>query len=211
MIETVILDWSGVVSDDWVATFKTVNDVLEVRGHQRISEKEFRDLYELPWMNFYKKLKVDVTIEEEYELWAKLLPKYFGDIKAFPFSKQAFEYLKSEGKKIIIFSSANQEFVEKEAKEYGFLDNIHYIDASNHNKLEKIDALLETHEIEKEKTIYVGDMVHDVDTANAAGITSVAVLSGYDSKEKLEKAKPDYIIEDIGKLDTLLEKLDGEK
>ena len=210
MINTVILDWSGVVSDDWLATFKTANDVLEVRGHRRISEKEFKDLYELPWMNFYKKLKVEVTVEEEYKLWAKLLPKYFEDIKAFPFSKQAFEYLKSKRKKIIIFSAANQEFVEKEAKEYGFFDKIHYIDASNHNKLEKIDALVEAHEIEKEKTIYVGDMVHDVDTANAAGITSIAVLSGYDTKEKLENANPDYIIEDLGELDLLLEKLDGE-
>ena len=29
MIKTIILDWSGVVSDDWIATFKTSNDVLE--------------------------------------------------------------------------------------------------------------------------------------------------------------------------------------
>ena len=211
MITTVILDWSGVVSDDWATTFKTANDVLEARGHERISKEKFKELYELPFINFYKKIGLEIDIKEEYGLWAKFFPKYFEDVNAFPFAKQAFDYLKSNGKKVIIFSASNQEFVEKEAKEYGFFDDIYHIDASNHNKLEKIDALVEAHEIEKDKTVYVGDMVHDIDTANSAGITSVAVLSGYDSKEKLEKAKPSYIIESIGELGMLLEKLDGEK
>ena len=69
MINTVIFDWSGVLSDDWLATFKTSNDVLEVRGHERLSEEKFRELYELPWVNFYKKLGIGVGIKEEYELW----------------------------------------------------------------------------------------------------------------------------------------------
>ena len=65
MIKAVILDWSGVVSDDWNATFATSNDVLKERGFKPVSEKEFRELYELPWIRFYEKQGISVNPKDE--------------------------------------------------------------------------------------------------------------------------------------------------
>jgi len=209
MIKTVILDWSGVVSDDWLVTFKTANDVLEEYGQPRMSMERFKELYEQPWMRFYKKLKIEVNPNRERQLWGKYFPKNSETLKPFSCAKPALEWLKEKGLKTIVLSSLNQELLEKEVIDYGFQDMIDYVDASNEDKGEKIDALLESHKAEKESTIYVGDMVHDVETANGAGIKSVAVLSGYDKKEKLEKAGADYIIEDLGELPALIEKLEG--
>ena len=53
-------------------------------------------------------------------------------------------------------------------------------------------------------------MVHDIETAKLAKVKSIAVLSGYDEKEKLEKAEPDYILQDIGELPALIESLDSD-
>ena len=209
MIETVILDWSGVVSDDLEATFATSNDVLEHWGHSRLTMQKFRELYELPWMRFYEKLGMQVNMEKEYELWEKIFPKHFGKIKSFPCSKKVLQWLKQNGKKVMVFSSHCQKLVEQEIEDYGFQGLIDHVDASNEDKREKIDALLKRHEIETKTTIYVGDMVHDVETAKQAGIRSVAVLCGYDSKEKLEKAGPGFIIKDLGELPGLVEKIEG--
>ena len=46
-------------------------------------------------------------------------------------------------------------------------------------------------------------MGHDVDTARHAGITSIAVLTGYDSAAKLERFRPDLMVRDLERLDFL--------
>lgn len=210
MVNAVILDWSGVVSDDWQVTFATTNDVLEEMGYKRLPEKRFKKLYELPWMRFYEKQGIEVDVEREYKQWERLFPKHYDKVGAFPFAKQTLQWLKENEKKVLVFSSHSQKLLEKEMKDYGFSGLIDFIDASNEDKREKIDALIERHLIERESTLFVGDMVHDIETAKQAGIKSVAVLSGYDGREKLEKAKPDFIIKDLGELPALIEKIEGE-
>lgn len=54
------------------------------------------------------------------------------------------------------------------------------------------------------QTLVVGDTINDILAARAAGAISVSVTSGVDPKEKLLKEKPDYLIETIADLVTLL-------
>ncbi len=210
MIKAVIFDWSGVLSDDWEATVATENEVLEHYGHRRLGEKEFRHLYELPWVNFYKKLWIEMDIVKEEKLWHEIFPKHAHLLKPLPKAKKTLLWLRKKGVKTIVFSSHSHDLVKKEVKEYGFVGLIDEVEGSNYDKREKIWALVERHEIERKSTLYVGDMCHDIETARMAGIRSVAVLGGYDSREKLEKEKPDFIIGGVGELPKLIEKLDGE-
>ena len=52
--------------------------------------------------------------------------------------------------------------------------------------------------------MYVGDMTHDIEAGKEAGVKTVALTWGYQSKEILEKHNPDYIIANISELDKLL-------
>ena len=79
------------------------------------------------------------------------------------------------------------------------------VEAGVHDKRDVVCGLLKKHEVEKESTLYIGDMPHDIDTARYAGIKSVAVLGGFGKKEELEQARPDYIIENISELIKLVE------
>ncbi len=45
--------------------------------------------------------------------------------------------------------------------------------------------------------VYVGDHVHDVEGARAAGITSVSVLTGGSTREQLEEAGTDVVLADL--------------
>ena len=64
-----------------------------------------------------------------------------------------------------------------------------------YSKEEKILHALKSFQMEKEKTFYVGDTVGDIKEARLAGVKTVAVTWGWHSKEKLETASPDYLIE----------------
>ncbi|MBN1941021.1 MAG: HAD family hydrolase [Candidatus Diapherotrites archaeon] len=210
MIETIIFDWNGVLMNDIECIFCATNDRLEMQGHARISRKKFAELYEMPWTNFYKKLGVPVNIEEEYTAWETLYPKYCKKNRLFPKAKETLQKLKQQKIRIIIFSSHNQSLLEEEVKEFGISSYIDVISGSHADKKEKILELVKKNGIKKEAAIYVGDTCHDIETARIVGIRSIGVLGGVDSKEKLEKAKPDFIIKGIGKLPKIIEKLDSE-
>lgn len=53
--------------------------------------------------------------------------------------------------------------------------------------------------------VIVGDSVIDVKAGKAAGITTVAVLTGLYSRAELEKAEPNFIINDISELPEIIE------
>lgn len=47
------------------------------------------------------------------------------------------------------------------------------------------------------ETVYVGDTVYDVEAGRSAGVFTVAVLTGVSSRDELENAYPDIIVEDL--------------
>jgi len=148
-------------------------------------------------------------MDEEYRLWYSLFPKYYHLLKPFPDAKKVLEWMRGNNVKVIILSSHQQDLVNDEIEKYGFKGLIDAVDAGKQDKREKIEEFIAKHGIEKEKAIYVGDMCHDIETARLAGVKSVAVLGGYDSREKLERENPDYIIEGVGELPALIEKISG--
>jgi phosphoglycolate phosphatase-like HAD superfamily hydrolase len=72
------------------------------------------------------------------------------------------------------------------------------------DKREKIREILETHSLNPRETMFVGDMVHDIETARHGGVLDVAVLSGFDRIEKLIPAHPTIIARDIAAVQHLL-------
>lgn len=65
------------------------------------------------------------------------------------------------------------------------------------DKRQKIHELLDTHNLDPVDTMFVGDMVHDIETAQHGGVFSVATLTGYDPPERLAAAKPDLTVSNL--------------
>jgi len=61
-------------------------------------------------------------------------------------------------------------------------------------KLSKLRGLINRHRLPKERTLYFGDTLGDIEACRKAGIRVAAVTWGYNTKEALEAAKPDFLI-----------------
>jgi len=71
------------------------------------------------------------------------------------------------------------------------------LDGAFSEKDEIIKTVIEKNNLDKSKTIMIGDRKHDIAGANNNGIDSIAVLYGYGSKEELEESKPTYICDNV--------------
>ena len=56
------------------------------------------------------------------------------------------------------------------------------------------------------ETLFIGDMQHDIETAQHGGVHSCAVLTGYNTLAQLRAAQPDLIVEHLGELRGQLER-----
>ncbi|OGV72526.1 MAG: hypothetical protein A3K19_32835 [Lentisphaerae bacterium RIFOXYB12_FULL_65_16] len=63
------------------------------------------------------------------------------------------------------------------------------------NKADKLAALAAQLDVSRANVVMVGDGVSDIRAAKAAGVRSVAVTWGYHSRAKLERERPDHIVD----------------
>ena len=75
---------------------------------------------------------------------------------------------------------------------------------------EPVRVALEQLGAQAARAVFVGDSPHDIAAGNAAGVTTVAALWGPFSRETLERASPGYLIEHIGELPALIERITRE-
>ena len=61
-------------------------------------------------------------------------------------------------------------------------------------KKQKLKKFIKKNDLDKNKILYIGDEIRDIQASQSAGIDVLAVTWGFNSKEKLEAYNPTYIV-----------------
>jgi phosphoglycolate phosphatase len=61
-------------------------------------------------------------------------------------------------------------------------------------KVSKLRGLIHKHHLDREQILYFGDTIGDIEACRRAGIMVAAVTWGYNTKEALMAANPDYLV-----------------
>ena len=203
MIKNIIFDWSGTLIDDVSFTYRATMKVFEKIGIENITLEKFKEEFTLPYMDFYKKFKKDADkkiIDGCFDKELDLINKS----KLFPETKEILNFLQQRKIKMIILSSYLQESLEREIKDNDLQNFFLDINGSVHDKTEVVLEIMQKNNFKPAETIYVGDMVHDIDTGKKAEIITVIVSCGYQSKKVLLEKSPDFLIEDLGELKNIV-------
>ena len=202
-IKNIIFDWSGTLSDDFTPVYQASMLVFKKLGREPISKEEYRKEFTLPYMVFWNKYFPKLTKEEGDKLYVEAIHQVDEPI-LYDGVKTELERLKSLGINMIVISSHPHDKLMKEATNYGVQSLFQEINGSIHNKTETIFDILQRNNFDPNQTMYVGDMTHDIDAGKKAGVVTVALGWGYQSKEVLISSNPDHYISDISNLDQLL-------
>lgn len=119
-----------------------------------------------------------------------------------PGVKEILQKLTSKMKKTALITNSNRVFVKAVLKRFGiesFWNKIIAADDGFKNKEEGILSLIKHFNISLSKTVYIGDMVRDIEIARKVGCKIISI-PGWHSREQLEKAHPDYLLSSLGEL-----------
>jgi len=204
MIRNVLLDWSGTLADDLGPVLDATNLIFQHFGKTELTREEFRHHFRLPFSGFYAELLPEATLEGLEVLYERFFAGLQDNVALLPGAREFLDFCAATGRRTFLLSTIKTSHFQAQAARLGVLDAFEHPYVEIMDKREKIREILDTHGLAPEETIFVGDMVHDIETAHHGGVLGVAVLTGFDSLQKLTTANPSVIVQDLRALQLLL-------
>lgn len=204
MIKNILLDWSGTLADDLRPVVKATNAIFRHFGRQELSLEEFRQHFRLPFAGFYAEFIPEATDEGLEVLYERHFSGLHGEVELLPHTREFLDFCKATGRRTFLLSTIKSDHFAEQGGRLGVLNDFEHPYVQIMDKREKIREILATHNLAPEETMFVGDMVHDIETARHGGVLDVAVLTGFDTLEKLTPARPSVIVDNLSVLQRLL-------
>lgn len=190
-IDTVLWDWNGTLLDDVDAAVSGMNDLLSRYGKPLTSRQEYREMIDIPVINYYRKL-FDFEQTPFAELASGFMEGYDRYVQSADLMRGARETLKflhESGVRQIIVSSFHEATLHGYLRRFGIEDYFEAVSGAGNyiseGKIERARALFEKLGICPERTLSVGDMVHDYELSQELGTQCILIPNGQQSEEKL--------------------------
>ncbi|MEW5758769.1 MAG: HAD family hydrolase [Candidatus Omnitrophota bacterium] len=206
----IIFDLDGTLVDAYTAIEKSFNFALSSLGYSKESFDVIKRAVGWGDKNllapFIDKNDLNKALLIYRRHHQKSLLKYS---KVFSGAKSLLQYLKNKKIKLAIATNRPTKFTKILLK---YLNLDKYFDmVLCGDKLRKmkphpeiLQKIMHKLKADKDSTLFVGDMTVDIETAKAAKIDSVAVLTGSSTKKELSALKPNKIIKHVSELKKLL-------
>lgn len=204
LIRNVILDWSGTLVDDLMPVVRTTNHVLETYGLPHVSVDEFRREFSLPIRKFYERRLPNVAQAELERVFLGKYVEHQEDIGLLAHTLEFLKFCRRQQMGVFIASTVDARTYEYQANRLGIASYITKPYIGIEDKTEKIHHILDENRLDRDETLFVGDMEHDIETGKTGGIHTCAVLTGYNHEERLRAMQPDLVCRDLGELQEIL-------
>ena len=191
--DCIFWDWNGTLLDDAQAAWLAVNDMLASRKLPQITLGQYREYIDVPIIRFYERV-MDVSNEDMHSLsveFDSLWAKHLSNNAVSQSVKKLLFDISEKGIKQYIFSSSRNDIINPYLSKYCIKDCFaEVLGASDRfvgSKAERTRDFIVSNGINVEKTLFVGDMVHDFDVATFVGAKAVLVSNGHQSESALLK------------------------
>jgi phosphoglycolate phosphatase-like HAD superfamily hydrolase len=200
-LETILFDWSGTISNDFEPVLNSINYVLRNFEKNEIGAKFLRNNYQANPCDLYTLCGVRADSSRINGLFKENLVKEKPAV-LIDGAKETLQHLHSKGIGMYIVSSHPILSLLGEIERYG-LSHIfpqHKVIGDSANKADSILSL----KLNGSSAI-VGDTHVDIEAGKKLGIKTIAVLSDYESKNKLMNYSPTCLLKSIRELPGILE------
>ncbi len=189
----IIWDYNGTVLDDLDISIVSMNTLLERRSMPLLAgRKEYLAKFGFPVIDYYKKCGFEFSAESFDAVAEEFISVYYRNMES-ALPKEGIvplmEKLCGLGIEQYIVSAAETGWIKRNAQKLGIIKYIKGVVGDDgilaHGKTEYAKRWLDGRKVDPEKCLYIGDTLHDAQTAAALGTGCVLVSYGHCLKSKL--------------------------
>jgi phosphoglycolate phosphatase len=188
----VIWDWNGTLLDDVVLCVDVVNAMLRARGMPEVATEAYRENFDFPVRDYYRKLGFDFLAEPFEALANEYISTYnsrVAECALHPGVTQILEAVSRQGAEQYLLSAHEQRALAEALEHFGiagwFREVVGQSDNHANGKIAAGLALIERLDLDPPRTVLIGDTVHDHEVASALGVDCILVCHGHHSRKRL--------------------------
>lgn len=190
-----LFDWNGTLLDDLNINIEIENLLLRRRGLPELPSKEYYlQSFGFPIIDFYTEIGFDFEKESYTDVATEYAVAYEKRIVTAPLFEDVIpvlEELKRADKKLVIISATEHNLLNEQVKRYGIEGCFSSVLGIENNlgksKVERALQWLSEENASPEDTLFIGDTVHDYETAKAIGCDCVLIPRGHNSEKRLKE------------------------
>ena len=191
--EHIIWDWNGTLLDDAWLCVEIMNSMLAKRRLPALTASRYAEIFDFPVRDYYLRAGFDFTNEPFETLSDEFMAAYNRRKGEAPLQQYAAAMLdrgQAAGIPQSILSAMEQGSLDDMTARHGVREHFTHISGLDnhhaHSKLENGLALIAALGAAPEKTVYIGDTIHDHEVAEAMGVACILIPSGHHSRTRLE-------------------------
>lgn len=180
------------------------NHVMRLYGKPEWERESFRLSFRLPYEEFYAEHIPGVGLDEIETHFREGFAIASDAVPVLPHAENFLNYLKGNESRMFVLTSMCEVAFGEQVDDLSLNHFFEKTYAGVLDKREVIASILTENGLDPERTIFVGDMTHDIETAHYGGIYSAGVLTGYNHRAVLEAVNPSLLFEDLAEFKDLL-------
>jgi phosphoglycolate phosphatase len=213
-IDTILWDWNGTLLNDTSHCIECMNILLKKRGLEELLKERYQEIFTFPVMKYYQSLGFNFS-SERFEIPAEEFIIHYheglGLVPLFDDAVAALSFFKEKRYRQFILSAMQQEALIHSVNARGigdFFKAIHGIeDNLAHGKSSLASEMIKSEGIDPERTVLIGDTLHDAEVALENGLRCILVANGHQSISRLTSID----LPVVDSLQTLIEMLGKEQ
>jgi HAD superfamily hydrolase (TIGR01549 family) len=211
MIKCIVFDLDGTLVKSHKTIYKTTIKTLEkLNLSTSLDEVKFYSLLGHHFADIFSECSLEVPdVEHFINVYKEMYFDFIDDSKMYDNAFLLFEELKLRGVKLGLLTTKGQGQAEKISAHFKFGNYLDVIEGRKNGIAIKPapDQLLKICKelnIDPKNTLMVGDTELDIQCGKSAGAKTCAVSFGYREVEDLKNLNPDYLINDLKEILTII-------
>ncbi len=195
--DAVIWDFNGTLVDDVDLALSSINRMLTRRGLPTVTRDVYRRVFGFPLSNYYAKLGMDLSCETMQGLADEFHEAYLPGLPACGLQEgvvEILEFAARSGARQFVLSALEEVELRRAIAHLGIAGCLAAVYGLDHrlgdSKLERGRQLVRRHELSGCRVLFIGDMDHDAEVAEALGFEVALVAQGHQSAERLRALGP---------------------
>lgn len=188
----VIWDWNGTIFNDVHLCVDVGNNLFKKKNINRISIEKYRSIFTIPVKDYYIAAGFDFSVESFENIGKEWMDEYEErkyECSLYEHLPSVMKRFKENGVVQSVVSAYKQDRLIEMIKKFGLYDYLNHIVGLDNiyaaSKLHLAKNLIHSLGNGKNRTLMIGDTIHDFEVAREVGADCILIADGHQSKEKL--------------------------
>ncbi|MDD7281268.1 MAG: HAD hydrolase-like protein [Erysipelotrichaceae bacterium] len=195
MKKTIIFDWNGTLIDDTKFSLDIENQLFRNRNLREISLEEYREKFCFPVIEYYKNIGFDFkhhSFEQLSTEFNEIYNQQYRQCNLMENTLPLLRNLKTRGIHCLILSASHQDHLNEQVRYFNldsYFDDV--IGTQTIHAVSKVEQgmnWIQSHKEKKEDCLFIGDTIHDSETAKAMGIDCILMDRGHQNYDVLKES-----------------------